>query len=78
MNFADIINQNYQSFSGNAKLWCRFAFHFTDISNAVEILLSNTIYSRHMAIQANIMHNENASRQVIDFTNDMVQDYVRF
>ena len=33
MNFKDVIQQNYESLSGNAKQWCRYAFHYTDISN---------------------------------------------
>lgn len=78
MDFKDIIQRNYESLSGNGKQWCKYAFHYTDISNAVEILLSGMLYSRNIALKAELMHNDNASRQVIDCTKSDVTDYVRF
>lgn len=78
MDFKQIIENNFNSFSGHAKSWCKFAFHFTDISNAVEILASHTLYSRDKAISSNLMHNDNASKQVIDLTSSAVTKNVRF
>lgn len=78
MDFKDIIKRNYESLSGKAKQWCRYAFHYTDISNAVEILSSGMLYSRNLALKAELMHNDNASRQVIDCTKSDVTDCVRF
>lgn len=78
MKFEDIIQTNYKSLSGNGKLWCRYAFHFTDISNAVEILANKTLYSRNVAKEMDVMHNDNASRQVINVTKSSILDYVRF
>ena len=78
MDFKDIIQRNYERLSGKAKQWCRYAFHYTDISNAVEILSSGMLYSRNLALKAELMHNDNASRQVIDCTKSDVTDCVRF
>lgn len=78
MSFIEIIDNNYSHFSGNAKTWTKFAFHFTDITNAVEILASHTLYSRDKAMTAHLMHNDNASKHVIDLTSSNITSKVRF
>ena len=60
------------------KWWPRFAYHYTDISNAVSILLSGKLYSRISASYMDLMKNDNASRQVIDMTSSEITSYVRF
>ena len=47
MKFEDIIQTNYKSLSGNGKLWCRYAFHFTDIENA-EYLNVKVCFENHV------------------------------
>ncbi|WP_125982572.1 DarT ssDNA thymidine ADP-ribosyltransferase family protein [Loigolactobacillus iwatensis] len=59
------------------KLWPRFAYHFTDINNAVNILDSGLLLSRRQSIAQNEMVNDNASTDVINGTDDFVADYVR-
>ena len=78
MEFGEIIAENYNRFFGHAKSWTKFAFHFTDITNAVEILASHTLYSRDKAIMSQVMHNDNASKQVIDLTSSNITNKVRF
>lgn len=59
------------------RVWPRFAYHFTDIENAVNILKRGMLYSRERAIQAGVMRNDNASGLVIEGTNRKVENYVR-
>ena len=39
---------------------------------------SGMLYSRNLALKAELMHNDNASRQIIDCTKSDVTDCVRF
>lgn len=59
------------------RMWPRFAYHFTDILNAVNILKEEHIYSRNYALQNNLMQNDNASTEVISQTSADVENYVR-
>ena len=77
MNYKDIIKENCTSRS-DVHWWPQFAFHYTDVKNAVSILSSGRLYSRTNAEKLGIMKNENASRQVIDMTKTAVAAYVRF
>lgn len=77
MNYGDIIQQNL-NFPAPTSWWCRYAFHFTDVSNAASILKSGRLYSRSQALNHNIMLNDNASRQIIDITDSEVISNVRF
>ncbi|AKP65352.1 hypothetical protein FC99_GL001804 [Levilactobacillus koreensis JCM 16448] len=60
------------------RYWPRFAFHFTDILNAVSILNSGFLVSRDYASSHHIMINDNASGSVISGTKDVVEQMVRF
>lgn len=75
MNYSDIIKDNYINLN---HWWTRLAFHYTDVKNAVSILSSEFLYSRIDAEKLGIMHNDNASRQVIDSTNIEAKSHVRF
>ncbi len=77
MNNTDIIRDNCECHSPVA-WWPKFAFHYTDVTNAVGILDSGVLYSRARAEQLRLMHNDNASRQVIDMTQTEASSYVRF
>lgn len=76
MSFLEIIKQNSEK--AQVKWWPNFAFHYTDVTNAISILQSGKLYSRIKAQAANIMKNDNASRQVIDMTMSQATSYVRF
>lgn len=76
MTFSEIISRNYSIVP--VKWWTKFAFHYTDISNALSILQSETLYSRLYAKEEHLMKNDNASYQVIDMTASNAQSYVRF
>lgn len=76
MTFSEIISRNYTV--APVKWWTKFAFHYTDISNALSILQSETLYSRLYAQEEHLMKNDNASYQVIDMTASNAQSYVRF
>lgn len=58
--------------------WPRYAYHYTDLINAVSILTSGHLYSRIQADSKGLMRNDNASRQVIDMTSSRATSYVRF
>ncbi|WP_461227214.1 DarT ssDNA thymidine ADP-ribosyltransferase family protein [Lacticaseibacillus suihuaensis] len=59
------------------RVWPRFAYHFTDINNAVSILKDGRLYSREEAQRRGQMRNDNASRDVIDQTTADVAGMVR-
>ena len=77
MEYIDIIRENCAKHSP-VNWWPKFAFHCTDVTNAVSILRSGFIYSRADASHLGVMKNDNASRQVIDMTNPDVVSKVRF
>lgn len=74
MTYEEIINQNVQKYGWKAK----YAYHYTDVKNAVNILLSGRLYSREKAIQKHLMINDNAGSSVISMTLHSVHKDVRF
>ena len=77
MTYEDIISDNCKNHS-QVHWWPRFAYHYTDVSNAVSILHSEHLYSRVKATQLGLMQNDNASRQVINMTQTDALSCVRF
>ena len=77
MSYLDVIQRNCEGESPVA-WWPKFAFHYTDVMNAVSILDSGILYSRSNAKQLGLMRNDNASRQVIDMTQTEAISCVRF
>ena len=77
MDYREIIKDNCENHS-KVSWWPRFAFHYTDVKNAVSILSSGYLYSRTNAQKSGLMHNDNASRQVIDMTMTEAAANVRF
>lgn len=74
MKFEEIIESNKQI--SYKPWWVRYAYHFTDVSNAVSILQSGKLFSRLNA--SDYMKNDNASSHVLDFTKRETQSFVRF
>ena len=68
MTYRDIIERNSDNPNIKIKWWTRYAFHYTDVTNAIGILTSGHLYSRKDAIKAGMMKCDNASRQVINMT----------
>ena len=77
MEYLDIIHDNCENHSP-IKWWPKFAYHYTDVSNAVSVLSSGFLYSRIKSEKMNLMKNNNASRQVIDMTKTSAVANVRF
>lgn len=77
MDYRNIIQQNI-NLHARPSWWCKYAFHFTDVSNAASILQTGRLYSRSQALNHNVMLNDNASRQIIDITDSEVTSNVRF
>lgn len=77
MTYEEIIRENIQKHT-DVKWWPEYAYHFTDIENAVGILSEGLLYSRYDAKRLNLMRNDNASRQVIDMTSSGAVMDVRF
>lgn len=76
MTYHDIIENNKKISA--VPWWVNFAFHYTDVSNAVNILKTGKLFSRIKAEKSKLMVNDNASRQVIDMTVSGAQSFVRF
>ena len=76
MDYKSIIQDNIANHS-TVKWWPNYAYHYTDISNAVGILRSRKLYSRTNAQKYHLMNNDNASKKVIDITNTKTIDSVR-
>lgn len=77
MDYRELIKANCEHHS-SVPWWPKFAFHITDVKNVVSILSSGYLYSRTNAKKLGLMHNDNASRQVIDMTKTEAAAYVRF
>lgn len=77
MGFSEIIDKNSE-LPIPVKWWTKYAFHYTDITNALSILQEGMLYSRLEAQTKHLMKNDNASYQVIDMTSSRAQSYVRF
>lgn len=78
MTYKEIIENNCKSICGNNRWWPKYAFHYTDVSNAIGILKEGYLYSRYDAASRHLMQNDNASRQVIDMTYSGATADVRF
>lgn len=70
--YGDVIKENLSKYP-----WSEYAYHFTDVTNAVNILAEGRLYSRKKALSKGLMVNDNASEKVIVY-NNFVTDYVRF
>lgn len=77
MDYREIIKSNCDKHSA-VSWWPKFAFHYTDVKNAVSILSTSYLYSRTNAQKLGLMQNDNASRQVIDMTMTEAAANVRF
>lgn len=77
MEYLDIIRDNFKNHSP-IPWWTKFAFHYTDITNVVNILKSGILYSRADATFLNVMSNDNASSSIIDMTDPQTISRVRF
>ena len=77
MDYSEIIKDNCTNHSA-INWWPKFAFHYTDITNAVCILDSGYLFSRVNTEKMHLMQNDNASRQVIDMTQTEAVANVRF
>jgi hypothetical protein len=78
MTYKEIIENNSINPEISAKWWTKYAFHYTDITNAISILNSGFLYSRKNANAMGLMQCDNASRQVIEMTRGEATSYVRF
>lgn len=56
--------------------WPKYVYHFTDITNAVEIIKAEKLYARDNPL--NHMVNDNASTEIINITKDDFKNFVRF
>ena len=74
MSYEDIIRDNVNDFGSQAF----YAYHYTDATNAKNILTEGFLYSRQQVVARNLMRNDNASSGVISHTVDSSKDYVRF
>jgi len=60
------------------KMIPKFVYHFTDMGNAKSILETGQIFSRKKAFEKGLMSVDNASHDVISYTNDKWKNYARF
>jgi len=80
LTYEDILNSDLVTkfLPNNCGWWKNYVYHFSDVKNIAKILETGIIYSRKMAIQLNLMENNNASRPVMDGTDNDIKDFVRF
>lgn len=76
MSYKEIISENESAAA--VHWWPHYAYHYTDVRNAVNILESGMLYCRTRATELDVMRNDNASRQVIDMTSPETSSFVRF
>ena len=78
MSRADEFLKILQIASQEAKFqwWPKFVYHYTDVTNVVNILNCGKLYSRNHP--ENRMINENAGVEILETTNPEVLNYVRF
>lgn len=76
MSYSEIIHKNCANSS--VKWWPKFAYHYTDVENAVNILSTGFLYSRVYASKRNLMQSDNASVQVINMTESIAKNFARF
>ena len=76
-DYSQIIRENCEKHSRVA-WWPLFAYHCTDVQNAVSILDAGKLFSRADADALGLMCNDNASRQVIQMTKTEAISCVRF
>lgn len=80
MKYSDIIENSIASgvCKPSCSWWPRYAFHYTDIRNAVKIIDSGVLYCRERAARMDLMVNDNASEQVLSHTKYDVLNSVSF
>ena len=59
------------------RVWPRYAFHYTDIRNAVKVLTSGHLYSRQHLEESGQLTVSSGSDEVLAFTDHWVKDCVR-
>lgn len=72
MTFDEIIDENVKHYGERA----RHAYHYTDVTNAVNIVSAGAIFSRNEAIRQNLMRNKNADEGVVNL-NELAHNYAR-
>ena len=77
MSYRDIILNNKQN-NTSVPWWPLYAYHYTNVNNAVSILSSGILFSRSYAAKHNLLRTDSASRQVIDMTRTDTLSFVRF
>lgn len=63
---------------GARQWWMKYAFHFTDVTNAVGILNQDRLWCRQEAVDRGLMQVENADRTVIAKRSEFTDGYARF
>lgn len=77
--FVSHIEHLQQTQPGDAvSWWPKYVYHYTDVTNACNILRENRILSRQKALEAGAMTNDNASRLVINNTAEERKRFARF
>ena len=72
MTFDKLIDKNIQRYGD----WARYAYHYTDVTNAVNIVRQGKIFSRNKVLENGLMFNENAGTQIVNL-NDTAHNYAR-
>lgn len=77
MSYGEIIEEQRNRLNQKISWWPVYLYHFTDVNNAVSIIEKECIYGRSLAIEENLMNSDNASRSVINVTDDKVKSFAR-
>lgn len=77
--WVDAIGDHVKKWSARTRndWWPKYAYHYTDVANAVSIILRGTITSRNRAVQLGLMKTDNACSAIISRTAEEHRDFVR-
>lgn len=78
VNYSNIIASKTKFLPNNLKYLTQYAYHFSNITNISKILTDGMLYCRNHKNLKNCDVHDNASPEVINHTNELVKDYVRF
>ena len=76
LSVPEILERFHARASPASDWWLKFAFHYTDVRNAANIIETGHLYSRNKALEDDSMTNDNANPDVIAQSSDS-HDWVR-
>lgn len=83
LKYRDILNDLYNGKiktgieATEKKAWFKYCYHFSHVENVISILNDGELLARSKATSLNKMAHDNASKKIIELTQNRYKDYVR-